>query len=136
MGAEDLIPHGDFVRGTEPRVSGVDIAALHAAQPLLDARARSFRDRVLPGLHALHVNAHAALEDHSVVAGAACHVGGVRAGHHRLGRDAPGVDARPAEQMALDDGDRHAGTRQPVRKRGRRLPGADDDRVVFVAHWS
>ena len=58
----------------------------------------------------------------------------VRAGDHRFRWNAAGVDARSAEEMPLDDGDRHAGIRQSLRKRRPRLAGADDDRVVILVH--
>ena len=57
-----------------------------------------------------------------------------RARDQRLGRDAAVVDARAADQLALDDRGLAAGLGEPHGERGACLPGADDDGVVVVAH--
>ena len=136
IGGEDLIPDSDFAGRSQSGMSRVDVAVRQAAQHLLDAAARSFRDRVLPGFDALHVDAHVAVDGHAEVACATRQMGGVCAGHHRFGWNASGVDARAAEQMPLDDGHRHAGVRQSLRESRSSLAGADDDRVVVLAHQS
>ena len=69
------------------------------------------------------------LEDDAVVGGAPGEVRGVGAGDERLGRHAAGVDAGAAEQLALDEGDFHAGAGQPAGERRTGLAGADDDGV-------
>ena len=60
-------------------------------------------------------------------------VRGVGARDQRLGRHAAGVDAGAAEQLALDQRDRHAGGGQPAGERRPGLAGADDDRVEGAA---
>src|ERR1700720_4530578 len=59
---------------------------------------------------------------------------GISAGDERLSRNTAGVDAGPAEQVALDQHHRHAGAGEPASKRRAGLPGADDDRVELPAH--
>src|ERR1700716_647583 len=59
-GAQHDVANRDLASRPEPCVSLVDGARLQTAQHRLDAAARSFRDGVLPGLHALHVDADAA----------------------------------------------------------------------------
>ncbi len=134
IGAQHLVRHRDLRGAAEPGVSRKDVAARQTAKPLLHAAARPLGDRVFPLLDAPHVDAHAAADEDAVVAGAPCQVSGIGARHHRLRRDAARVDARAAESMALDDGDRHAGLRQPLRQGRAGLPGPDDDRVVVPAH--
>jgi len=99
---------GDFARRTEAGMPGIHVALRQAAQHLLDASSRSFGDRVLSGFDTLHVHAYVAIDRHAVVARTPREMSRVRARHHRLGRNAPGVDAGSAEEMALDDGNRHA----------------------------
>ena len=67
--------------------------------------------------------------DDTVVGRAPRDVRGVGAGDQRLGGHAAGVHAGAAEQLALDERDRHAGGRQAARQRRTRLAGADDDGV-------
>ena len=80
----------------------------HAAQPTLDAVARVGDDRVGARLDLRHVDARRAVEHDAVVGRASREVRGVGAGDQRLGRHAAGVDAGAAEQLALDERDRHA----------------------------
>ena len=61
--------------------------------------------------------------------GAAGEMGGISARHHRLGRNAAGVDAGPADEVALDQRHRHARPGQAPGQRRPGLAGADDDRV-------
>jgi hypothetical protein len=95
----------------------------------LDARARAHDDGVGAGLDPLHVYAHRAFEENAEVCGAASEVCGVSAGDERLRRHAAGVDARPAEELPLNEGHRHASPSQPPGKRRAGLASADDDRV-------
>ena len=67
--------------------------------------------------------------DDAEIGGAARQVGGIGAGDQRLGRDAAGVDAGAAEELALDERDGHARGGQPAGQRRSGLAGADDDRV-------
>ena len=121
-------------RPLKPSVSRIDRAVLHAAQPALDALVRAPHDGVLARLDALHVDPNWAFERDAEVGRAAGHMGRLGAGHERLGRDAAGVDAGPAEPLAFDDRDAPARARQAVRQRGAGLPGPDDDRVVGRRH--
>ena len=117
----------------EAGVGAIDRAPLHGLQPGLDADPRLTRDRVLAGLHTLHVDGCGA-NVHAEVARAADHVGGIGARHQGLRRDAAGVHAGAAERAALDDRDAHARARQTVRQERAGLAGADDDRVVRGGH--
>ena len=54
----------------------------------------------------------------------------------RLGRRAAGVDASPADQIALDQRDLLPGRRKPADHRRAGLPRADHDRVEMAAHRS
>jgi hypothetical protein len=53
----------------------------------------------------------------------------IGAGHHGLGRGAAGIDAGPAEELALDDRDLLPRLGQPPCQGRPRLAGADDDGV-------
>jgi hypothetical protein len=81
-------------------------------------------------------DARALADLHAELLRATHHVRGVGARHHRLGWNAAGVDAGAAEELPLDDRHRHAGAREPAREIRARLPGADDDGVVGMAHRS
>ena len=110
---------------------------LHAAQPVLDAvRARCAETVICARLDARHVDADRAVEHDAVVGAAPRQMGGIGAGDQRLGRHAAGVDAGAAEQLALDQRDLHAGAGQPPGERRPGLPGADDDRVESLGHFS
>jgi hypothetical protein len=61
-------------------------------------------------------------------------VGGVSAGHKRLGGDAAVVDARAPNEFALDDGDGLTGRGQPTGERRTGLAGANDDGVELARH--
>ncbi len=110
-------------------MAGVDGAVLHGAEPLLDAGAGGSGDLLHAGFDGLHVDADFAFEDHSVEGGATCHVGGVGAGDEGFGGDAAGVDAGPAEELALDHGDLHAGPGEASCEGWAGLACADDDCV-------
>ena len=66
----------------------------------------------------------------AILGGASGHASCVRARHHCLGRNSAGIDARSAEDVALDDRDFHSGARETRGHVRARLAGADDDRVV------
>ena len=57
-------------------------------------------------------------------------MGCVGAGNEGLGRDAAGIDAGSAEELALDDGYFLAGGRESCGERGASLSGTDDNGVV------
>src|SRR5262245_31900309 len=121
--------------GLEAGVALVDGAVLHVPQPVLETGARRLRDRVFPGHDSLHVDTYRA-DVHAILGGASRHARRVSARHHRLGRNAAGIDTSSAEDVALDDGDFHAGTRETRGHVRAGLAGADDDRVVDrCLHW-
>ena len=72
--------------------------------------------------------------DDAEIGGAPGHVGGVGAGHQRLGRHAAGVDAGAAEQLALDERDLHPRAVSRPASGGAGLAGADDDGVEAMFH--
>ncbi len=90
-------------------------------------------DAVFACLDFRHVHADRSGPD-SVFGAAAGQVGGVRAGHQRLGWDASGVDAGAADVFALDDRDPLPGGGQPTRQWRSGLAGTDDDRVEMLCH--
>ena len=103
-------------------------AAVHALEPGLDAVAVVEHDVVLARLDLCHVDGDVAGAD-AEIGPAARDVRGVRAGDQRLGRDAAGVDAGAADQLAFDHRDGLPGRGQPAGQRRPGLAGADDDRV-------
>jgi len=92
------------VRILEPGVPANNGAAVHSVQPIFDALAVAQHDLVFACLDFRHVHA-----DHSgpdtVFRAATGQLGGVRAGHQGLGRNASVVDTGAADQFALDDRD-------------------------------
>src|SRR5687767_5970930 len=129
LGAEALSTDAHLVRGFEAGVAPIDGAVLHVLEPVFQTDPRLLGDLILACLHALHVDTHGADVD-AVLGGASGHARRVRARHHRLGRNAAGVDAGSAEDLALDERDLHPSsgeTRGHVRAG---LAGPDDDRVV------
>jgi hypothetical protein len=76
-----------------------------------------------------------AAEVDAVIGGAPRQISGIRARDQSLGRRAAGVHAGPAEQLSLDNGHGHAGTRQPPGERWTSLAGTEDDGVE-AAHRS
>ena len=131
---QQRLPDPDRVRALETGVPLHDRAAGHAAQPLLDARTRIGGDGVGPRLDARHVDLDGAVEHDAVLAAAAREMGRIGARDHRLRRRAAGVDAGAAEEIPLDDGDRHFGPGEPIGERRAGLPGPDDDRIEPVGH--
>ena len=129
-----LLADLDHIRREKTSVTGDHRAPLGAAQPALDAGARSGGDRVGTGLYPGHVHAGRRVEDDAVIGGAAGDMSGIGAGDQGLGRRAAGVDASAAEQVALDHRHRHAGPGEPDGKRGSSLTCADDDRIEASAH--
>ena len=133
-GRDPVVAHADFPRRLETRVALVDRAVLHRLQPGLDSRARLPGDAVLPRLDPPHIDAHAAADTHAEFRRAPRHVRGIGARHHRLGRDAAGIDAGAAEQLALDDRDLHSRCGQAPGEGGPGLSGTDNDRVEILRH--
>src|ERR1700682_3329961 len=107
--------------------------ALHPLQPRLHAVPVVEHDLVLAGLHLRHVDRDFACGD-AVFGSPTGKVGGMRAGHQRLGRDTAGVDASPADQFALDHRHGVSGFCQPARHGRAALACADDDRVELLCH--
>ncbi len=136
LALDHLVADAHPPRALEAGMVVVDRAPLHAPQPFLDALGRAFDEGVLARLDLLHVDAHRAVDDDAEVGGAPRHVSGAGAGDEGLGRGAAGVDAGPAEALALDDGDGHAGAGQSGGEKRAGLPGADDDRVERLRHGS
>ena len=134
VGLEDLVADTHRPRPLEPSVTHIDRAVRHAAQPALDALVRAPHDGVLARLDPLHVDPNRALQHYAEVSRAARDMGRLGAGDERLGRDAAGIDAGPAEPLSLDDRDARSCARQAVRQRGAGLPSANDDRVVGHRH--
>ena len=113
----------------------VDRAVGIVAQTGFDGFTRGADDLFLAGFDGLHIDADLAGEGDAVEGGTACHVGGIGAGDQGLGGDAAGVDAGSAEEMALDEGDLHAGLSERSCEGRAGLTGSDDDGVEF-GHWS
>ena len=117
----------------EPGVAAIHGAVLRRAQRRLGRGTPRRDDGVLALLHPPHVHRDAAADHDTEVGGAARHVRGIGAGDQGLGRRAAGVDAGPAERLALDDGDALSGAGEPLRERRAGLAAADDDRVIRSA---
>src|SRR5262249_32672401 len=96
----------------------------------LDDRALARADLDLIHRHGLRLDA--------VVGAPAREVRDTRAGHHRLGRRAPDVDAGASDLFALDQRGAAARARQIAGERHAGLTGSDDDGVEMVegAHTS
>ena len=120
----------DLVRRNETSMAAIHGAVLRRPQRRLGRGTPRRDDRILALLHLPHVHRHGAADHDAELGSAACHVRGVRAGDHGLGRRAAGVDAGPAERPALDDDDPLSGAGEPLGQRRTRLTGADDDRVM------
>ncbi len=92
------------MRRLEAGLAFVDIDVRVLTEAAFRALLRWPLYRVLTRLHLLHVDLDIADVD-AELRGAASHVGHAGAGHQGLGGDAASVDAGPAKQAALDDGD-------------------------------
>ena len=118
-----LVADADRVGRLEARVAVEHRAAVHAAQPALDAGARrSPRPRRRAPSPSRHVDRGRRRRRDAVVGAAPREMRGVGAGDQRLGRHAAGVDAGAAEQLPLDEGHLHAGARSAARRAAAR-PG-------------
>ncbi len=122
--------HVDGVGGDEPPVAldDLDLAGLHQTR---EALVEPADDRVLVLVHARHVDAleRGAHPELLALAGVVGDLGGVQQG---LRRDAAAVQARAADLVALDHGDREV---QLGGAQGGRVPaaaGAEDDDVVHL----
>ncbi len=130
-----LVADPQRVRILEAGMTANDGAAVHAVKPVFDALAVAEHDLVFARLDFRHVHADRAGADAEVGA-APGQVRGVRAGHQCLGGDAAGVDAGPADQLALHHRNGVAGRGQPACQRGPGLAGAHDDRVETLLSQS
>ena len=83
-----------------------------------------------------HVDADLALDGDAEVGSASHDVSGARARDQGLGRHAASIHARPSEELALHDGDRHSRGREARREWRPSLPGAENDGVEAPAHAS
>ena len=110
-----------------------DGAAVHAVKPVFDTLAVAQHDGVFARLDFRHVHADRSGADPEVGA-AAGQMRGLCAGHQCLGRDASGVDAGAADQLALHHGNGVAGRGQPPCQRGPGLAGTHHDRVETLCH--
>src|SRR5262249_35494591 len=126
---ERLLSDPDLARAGEAGVALVDRDIGVAPQSPLDAARGEAEHVVFALLDLLHVDTDGTLDPDAVLAGAPSRMGGIGAGDQRLGRRAAGVDAGPAEAMALDNGNAHSCARQAVRQGGPGLAGADNDRI-------
>jgi hypothetical protein len=127
-------PTENRIRPDKLRLPGEDRAMLRAAQPGFDIAAGLRGDRGGAGLDPRHVHPQLPLEGKAVLGAAPRCVCGIGAGDQRFGRYAAGVDASAAEQLTLDDRNRHAHRCKPSGQRRSGLPGANDDRVEAMAH--
>jgi hypothetical protein len=91
-------------------------------------------DLIFPRLNLFHIYDYFTRDLDSEICGAVSHMGGIGAGHHCLGGDASGIDARSTEFSPLDYSNFPSRGRQPARQGWRGLPGSDDDGVVAGAH--
>ncbi len=112
----------------EAGMAGHHRAALHAAQPFFDSAARLHRHLAGAGGDFLHIDGNIARRDAEIGA-AAGQMGGIGAGHQRLGRHAAGIDAGAAEIFAFDQAHGFTGAGQAAGQGRSRLAGADDDGV-------
>ena len=128
-GFEQVFAHSYCGGGFELCVAGVDGAVGIGPQAGFDAVARFEEDFFFAGFDGLHVDGEAAGNVDAVEGGAACHLHGVGVGDEGLGRDAAGVDAGSAEELALDDGDLLAGGGETSCEGGTGLAGSNDDGV-------
>ena len=87
----------------EAGVAAHDGDALCPPQGVLDTIAAGGDDCLPPGHDLLDVDSDGAFNDDAILGCPPSEVGGVGAGHHCLGRCAPGVDAGSTEPGALDD---------------------------------
>ena len=121
----------DLPRRDEAAMALIDRAVGLAPQTALDAGGRERDDAVLARLDLGHVDLDRAGDLDAELGPAARQMRRIGAGHHGLGGRAAGIDAGPAEELALDDRDLLPRLRQPPRQRRPRLAGADDDGVII-----
>ena len=133
LGVQDLIPDPQRVRIGELGMTTNDGAVVHAVKPVFDTFAVAQHDGVFAGLDLRHVHADRSGVD-PVFGTAARKMRGLCTGHQCLGRDASGVDAGAADQLALHHGNGVTGRGQPACQRGPGLAGAHDDRVEALCH--
>ena len=107
IGAQVVLANRDFAGRSESGVSCIDLTPRQTAQHSLDPGPGSFSNPVLPDLDVLHVHANVAVNGHTEIARSSRGMSDVRAGNHGFRWYAAGVHARAAEQMPLDDRDRH-----------------------------
>ena len=109
-------------------------AALEVFERVFHAVAGPEEDVVFALHDGTDVDGDGAAEVDAEVRGAASDVGRMGAGDHGLGGGAAGVDAGAAPELALDDGDGHAGGGEALGERGSGLAGADDNGVEVFGH--
>ena len=117
------------LRSSEAALPPENRATPHTAQPVLDPGAGAPGYGILARLHRPHVDLDGRWNADAVVAGAARHMRHLRARNQRLGRSAAVVDAGPAEMLALDETDAHAGAGEPRGQRRTGLAASNHNRV-------
>ena len=130
---EHAVIHADGVRAFEAGMAADERAPVHVVEPGLDALAVVAHDLVLARFDRGHLDTDFACAD-TVFGRTTRGVGGVRTGDQGLGGNAAVVDARAADELALDHRHRLACLGQSARQGRPGLAGADDDRVEFICH--
>src|SRR5438270_7685818 len=110
-----------------------DRAVSQSSQPFLYASVRPSGNRILACFHTLHIDAHIAGDSKTIFGASMGNVGCIRAGNHRLCRDAARVHTGAAKLVTFDDGDCLARTGEP-RRQGRACLARPDDDGVEMLH--
>jgi hypothetical protein len=127
-----LAMHRHPVRAGEAAMPLEHRDARRGLHPSLDAVA-GVADHGIPSCpHPRQVHVDGTADGEAELGAPLGHVDRARAGHHRLGWHAAGVDAGAAEAMAFEHRGAASRLSQPGRQRRPGLTGADDNRVESV----
>jgi hypothetical protein len=110
-----------------------DRAVFQSSQPILHTSVGASRNFILACFDTFHVHAYIAAGSKAVFRPAASNMDRVRAGNHRLCRNAARIHAGATKLVPFDDGNCLARAREP-RRQGRACLARPDDDGVEVLH--
>src|SRR5438034_10785057 len=105
VGLQDFVVDHDSAGRLKAGVALDDRAILKSAQPFLYAPVGASGNFILACFNALHIDAHIAIDNETILGASAGNMGRVRAGYERLCRYASGIHAGTAKLVAFHDGE-------------------------------
>jgi hypothetical protein len=131
---QDFIIDHDSAGRLKASMALDDRTIFKSSQRFLYAAVRPSGNFILACFNTLHIDAHIAIDNKTIVGASASNMGRVRAGNERLCRYASRIHTGATKLVAFDNGDCHARGRKPRSQRRAGLAGPDDDGIEMSRH--